>query len=179
MKKLLVATAILLCSVAPAMASNFYGKGTLGLFSPSESALDDTFALYVAGGMNLKEQFSAPISAEVGLGYMEPSNGNFDAMIIPVTFTVLYELPLHIPKVVFNVGGGLGLYYWEYEVDVPFFGSVKDDGIEGGLHLQTGADFKLNDRVSLIGEVKWFTTTDVDAADIGGLSANAGVKLNF
>ena len=33
--------------------------------------------------------------------------------------------------------------------------------------------------VSLVGEVKWFTTTDVDSVDIGGLSANAGAKLNF
>lgn len=188
MKKLLVATAILLCSVAPAMASNFYGKGTVGLFSPSESGLDDTFALHIAGGLNLKEQFNAPISAEVGLGYMAPSTNDVDFMIIPLTFTVLYELPLHIPKLAVNVGGGLGLYYWEYETNFPvidfgfgttFDPNVQDDGIEGGLHLQTGADFKLNDRVSLIGEVKWFTTTDVEAADIGGLSANAGVKLNF
>lgn len=178
MKKLLVATGILLLSVAPAMASNFYGKGTLGFFSPDESGLDKSFALYVAGGMNLKDQLNVPISAEVGIGYTEPSESFIDVTIIPLTMTVLYELPLPVPHFAFNVGGGLGLYYWNIEEDY-WFGHYEDDGIEPGIHLQTGADFKLNDRINLVGELKYSVTSDADGADIGGISANVGAKLNF
>jgi hypothetical protein len=178
MKKLLVVTAILLFSVAPAMASNFYGKGTLGLFSPSESGLDNSVALYAAGGMNLKEQFNAPISAEVGIGYMAPSARYVDVTIVPVTMTVLYELPFNVPQLAFNVGGGLGLYFWDAENDSSGW---NDDGVELGLHVQTGAEFKLNPAVSLIGEVKYSVADagGVFDGDLGGLSANAGVKLNF
>lgn len=178
MKKLIVVTAILLCSVAPAMASNFYGKGTLGIFSPSESRLDNSLALYAAGGLDLKEQFNAPISAEVGIGYTDTSERYVDVTVVPVTMTVLYELPINIPQFAFNVGGGLGLYFWDIEVDSGPFGSYNDDGVELGLHVQTGAEFKLNQQVALIGEVKWSAAEDRDV-ELGGLSANAGVKLNF
>ena len=106
------------------MASNFYGKGTLGLFSPSESGLDSTVALYIAGGMNLKEQFNAPISAEVGIGYMAPSESVVDVTIIPVTVTALYELPFHVPRLAVNVGGGLGFYFWKVEADYHYFGGT-------------------------------------------------------
>ncbi len=154
MKKLLVAIGILLLSVAPAMASNFYGKGTLGFFSPTESELDKSVTLYIAGGMNLKDQFNAPISAEVGIGYIAPSESFIDVMIIPVTMTVLYELPIPCSPCCFQcrrrprsllLGHRRG--FW---VTINY----EDDGIEPGLHVQTGADFKLNDRVSLVGELK-------------------------
>jgi len=177
MKKLLVVTAILLFSVAPAMASNFYGKGTLGLFSPTENDLDSSVALYAAGGMNLKEQFNAPISAEVGIGYADPSERFVDVTIVPVTMTVLYELPFNVPQFAFNVGGGLGLYFWDVETDSGF----DDDGVELGLHVQTGAELKLNPVVSLIGEIKYSVSEaggNYDF-DLGGLSANAGAKINF
>lgn len=179
MKRLLVATAILLLSVAPTMASDFYGKGTFGLFSPSESGLDSAFALYVAGGMDLKEQFNAPISAEVGIGYTDPSERNVDVTIVPVTMTVLYELPINVPQFAFNVGGGLGLYFWDFENNSNSYDN--DDGVELGLHVQTGAEFKLNNQIALIGELKYAVAEaggNYDA-DLGGLSANAGVKLNF
>jgi hypothetical protein len=178
MKKLIVVTAILLCSVAPALASNFYGKGTLGVFSPSESGFDNSVALYAAGGMNLKEQFNAPISAEVGIGYTDPSERYFDVTVVPVTMTVLYELPFNVPQLAFNVGGGLGLYFWDVEND---FSGNNDDGVELGLHVQTGAEFKLNNQIALIGELKYSVAEaggNYDD-DLGGLTANAGVKLNF
>lgn len=182
MKKLLVVTAILLFSVAPAMASNFYGKGTLGVFSPTENDLDSTIALYAAGGMNLKQQFNAPISAEVGIGYASPDERSVDVTIVPVTMTVLYELPFNVPQMAFNVGGGLGLYFWDVEVDAGPFGTYSDDGVELGLHVQTGAELKLNPVVSLIGELKYSVAEAggaYDDADLGGLSANVGAKINF
>ena len=85
-----------------------------------------------------------------------------------------------VPEVVLNVGGGLGLYFWDLEVDSGLGNS--DDGAELGLHVQTGAEFKLNTVVSLIGELKYSvaeTGGDYNGHDIGGLSANAGAKLNF
>jgi hypothetical protein len=65
-----------------------------------------------------------------------------------VTVTALYEIPLRDPNVSLNVGGGLGLYFWDVEVGNGFFGNFHDDGTELGLHLQAGADFKLNNQTS-------------------------------
>ena len=36
--------------------------------------------------------------------------------------TVLYELPINVPQFAFNAGGGLGLYFWDLEVDSGPFG---------------------------------------------------------
>lgn len=178
MKKLLVASALLLLSVAPAMANSYYGKGTIGIFSPEESGFDSTASLYVAVGTSLKQQLNAPVSAELGIGYASPSERFVDITVIPVTVTALYEIPLKDPKVSLNVGGGLGLYFWEVEVDGGFFGNFNDDGTELGLHLQAGADFKLNKQTSLVGELKW-SAAEADGAEIGGVSANVGAKVNF
>lgn len=178
MKKLLVASALLLLSVAPAMANNYYGKGTIGIFSPDESGLDSTVSLYAAVGTSLKKQFNAPVSGELGIGYASPSAPFIDITIIPVTVTALYEIPLKDPRVALNVGGGLGLYFWEVEVDNGFFGGFQDDGTELGLHLQAGLDYKLNKQTSLVGELKW-SGADADGADIGGVSVNFGAKINL
>jgi hypothetical protein len=178
MKKLLVASALLLLSVAPAMANNYYGKGTIGIFSPDESGLDSTVSLYGAIGTSLKEQFNAPVSAELGIGYASPSERFVDVTIIPVTVTALYEIPLRDPRFALNVGGGLGLYFWDVEVDNGFFGGFEDDGVELGLHLQAGLDYKLNKQTSLVGELKW-SAAEADDVEIGGVSANVGAKINF
>lgn len=178
MKKLLVASALLLLFVTPAMAKNFYGKGTLGIFSPDESGLDSTVSLYAAVGTSLKEQLHAPVSAELGIGYASPSAPFVDITVIPVTVTALYEIPLKDPRVALNVGGGLGLYFWDVEVDNGFFGGFHDEGTELGIHLQAGLDFKLDKQTSLVGELKW-SAADADGAEVGGVSANVGAKINF
>jgi hypothetical protein len=178
MKKLLVASALLLLSVAPAMANNYYGKGTLGLFSPDESGLDSTVSLYGAVGTSLKKQFNAPISGELGIGYASPSARFVDVTIVPVTVTALYEIPLRDPRVALNVGGGLGLYFWDVEVDNGFIGGFHDDGTELGLHLQAGLDYKLNNQTSLVGELKW-SAAEADNVEIGGVSINFGAKINL
>jgi len=177
MKKLLIASALLLLSVVPAMANNYYGKGTIGIFSPDESGIDSTVSLYAAVGTSLKKQFNAPVSGEIGIGYASPSAPFVDITIIPVTVTALYEIPLKDPRVALNVGGGLGLYFWDIEVDNGFFG-FQDDGTELGLHLQAGLDYKLNKQTSLVGELKW-SGADADGADIGGVSVNFGAKINL
>jgi outer membrane protein W len=175
MKKLLVLTAVLLLSVAPAMAGN-YVKGTVGYFSPTESDLDASFGLNVAGGMDLKDQLGVPVSAELGIGYTAPSASGVDVTIIPITLTGLYELPLDVPDFAFNVGAGVGLYMWTVDVTGPFGG--KADGNDFGFHVQAGADYKLNDEVALVGELKW-AKVDFDDADGGGTSVNVGAKYNF
>ena len=183
MKKLLVLTAVLLLSVAPAMAGN-YAKGTVGYFSPTDGDLDGTFSLNVAAGMDLKDQLDAPVSVELGIGYAAPSGsvdigfgfGSFDVdvSIIPITLTGLYELPLDVADVAFNVGAGLGMYMWDVEVD----GESVADGNDFGFHVQAGADYKLNDQLALVGELKW-VKVDFDDADGGGTSGNVGAKYNF
>ena len=185
MKKLIIATAILLLSIAPAMAGN-YAKGTLGYFSPAESNYDGTFNLYGAYGLDLKKKFNAPVTAEFGIGYSSQSGGDswydYSATVIPITATALYKLPIvlpTVPKVSFNVGAGLGLYFWSVEVDGPtifpgFNSSYSDDGSDFGFHLQAGADYKLDKQLSLVGELKW------SAVDVGdGTSINFGAKYNF
>lgn len=183
MKKLIIATAILLLSVAPAVAGN-YVKGTLGYFSPAESQVDGAFNLYGAYGLDLKNKLKAPVTAEFGIGYSNPSGGAFgndySLTIIPITATALYKLPIAVtnPNVSFNVGAGLGLYFWSVEVDGPtFFGfdtSYSDDGSDLGIHLQAGVDYKLDKQMALVGELKW------SAVDVGdGTSINFGAKYNF
>ena len=44
--------------------------------------------------------------------------------------------------------------------------------------MQTGAEFKLNNQIALIGELKW-SVSETHDVELGGISANAGVKLNF
>jgi len=167
MKKLLVLTAVLLLSVAPAMAGN-YLKGTVGYFSPTESKIDGAITLNVAGGINLKEQLAAPVSVELGIGYTAPESG--DLTIIPITLTGLYELPLNLSNTAFNVGAGLGLYMWD--------ANGGPDGLDFGFHVQAGAEFALNEQLALIGEVKW-AKVDFDNFDGGGTSVNVGAKYNF
>ena len=179
MKKLLLASALLLLSVAPAMANNYYGKGTIGIFSPEENGLDSTVSLYGAVGTSLRKQFNAPISGELGIGYASPSESFVDVTIIPVTVTALYEIPLRDPRFALNVGGGLGLYFWDVEVDSGLFGgNFQDDGTELGLHLQAGLDYKLNNQTALVGELKW-SAAEADDVEIGGVSTNFGVKINL
>jgi opacity protein-like surface antigen len=173
MKKLLVLTAVLLLSVAPAMAGN-YVKGTVGYFSPTDGDLDGSFGLNVAGGMDLKDQLDAPVSVELGIGYTAPEATGVDVSIVPITLTGLYELPLDVPDFAFNVGAGLGLYMWDAEVD----GTSVADGNDFGFHIQAGADYKLNDQLALVGELKW-AKVDFDDADGGGTSVNVGAKYNF
>jgi len=177
MKKLLVLTAVLLLSVAPAMAGN-YVKGTVGYFTPTEGDLDSSFALNVAGGMDLKDQLDAPVSVELGIGYTAPEATGVEVTIIPITLTGLYELPLDVPNFAFNVGAGLGMYMWEVEFDSFFGGTEKDDGNDFGFHVQAGADYKLNDQLALVGELKW-AKVDFDETDGGGTSLNVGAKYNF
>lgn len=172
MKKLLVLTAVLLLSVAPALAGT-YAKGTVGYFSPTESDLDGSYTLNVAGGMDLKDQLAAPVSVELGIGYTAPEATGVDLSIIPITLTGLYELPLDLSNVAFNVGAGLGLYMW----DVDFPGG-SDDGIDFGFHVQAGAEFALTDQLALIGELKW-AKVDFDDVDGGGTSVNVGAKYSF
>lgn len=168
MKKLLVLTAVLLLSVAPAMAIN-YVKGTVGYFSPTESDLDSALILNLAGGTDLKELTGAPVSVELGIGYTAPE----DVTIIPITVTGLFELPLNLPNVAFNVGAGVGIYMWD--VDAPGY---SDDGSDFGFHVQAGTEFALSNQVALVGELKW-AKVDVDDFDGGGTSLNVGGKFNF
>ena len=181
MKKLFVVIALLLLSVVPAMAGN-YVKGTLGYYSPDNGNYDGSFNLYGAYGLDLKKMLNAPASAEFGIGYTAPSGGGFgydySVTIVPVTATVLFNLPVNVPNVSFNVGGGLGLYFWSAEVDGPgiigFNNRYSNDGVDLGLHLQGGADYKLDKQLSLVGELKWNT---FDYGD--GTSLNVGAKYNF
>lgn len=172
MKKLLILTAVLLISAAPAMAGT-YVKGTAGYFSPTESELDGSYALYLAGGANVV----GPVSAELGIGYTAPDASDADVSIMPVTLTALCELPLGLSSVAVNVGAGVGMYMW----DVDFTGG-SEDGSDFGYHVQAGADYKLNDQVSLVGEVKWAKVDmGMDGGDVdgGGTSFNVGAKYNF
>ena len=93
--------------------------------------------------------------------------------------TVLYELPINVPQFAFNAGGrsrslllGPRSGFW------TIWGTYNDDGVELGLHVQTGAEFKLNNQIALIGELKW-SVSETHDVELGGISANAGVKLNF
>lgn len=169
MKKLLVLTAVLLLSVAPAMAGQFYGKGTVGYDIPNESEADNYFDISVAGGMNLNDMVGAPVSVELGLGYHMPE----DIDIFAVTLTGLYELPVEVTDFAFNVGAGIGMYNWSYDV-----AGYSDDGSDFGWHLQAGADYKLNDQVALVGELR-YASVDVDGDDLGATSINLGAKYNF
>lgn len=179
MKKLLVLTALLLLSVAPAMAGS-YVKGSVGYFSPTESDLDGSFGVNAAVGMDLKEQIGAPVSAELGIGYTAPEGSGpyngVDVTLIPITLTGLYELPLNLP-VALNVGAGIGMYMWD--VDASGF---SDDGTDFGFHVQAGAEYKLSDQLALIGELKW-ANVDIEEGGVdfdgGGTSVNVGAKLNF
>lgn len=183
MKKLLIAMTVLLLSVTPALAGD-YLKGTLGYFSPDESHVDGSFNLYGAYGLDLKPKFNAPLTAEFGIGYTNPSGGaygyDYSLTIIPITATLLYKLPIAVsnPNLSFNVGGGLGLYFWSAEVDGPtiagFDTNYSDDGSDVGIHLQTGLDYKLDKQLALVGELKW---SSVDNGD--GTSINVGLKYNF
>ena len=174
MKKLLIATVALLLFAAPALAGS-YAKGTVGYFSPTENDLDGSYLVHAAVGSD----FGGPVSAELGVGYTAPDADGADVTIIPITLTALYELPLNLTDVAFNVGAGVGMYMWDIDID----GGGSEDGNDFGYHVQAGAEFKLNEQVSLIGEVKWakvdLEIDDGDEVDGGGASFNVGGKFNF
>lgn len=172
MKKLLLAVVVLLFSATPVLAQS-YTKLTIGYLSPEESELDSTAHFYAGFGNSLQGITGVPIDAEVGIGYYSPSAGPIDVTVIPVTLTALYNLPFGTDSWSFNLGGGLGFYFWKAEV-----GSFRlDDGTELGFHLQGGTEFALSDQFALIGEVKWATASD--GIDLGGTSVNVGLKVNF
>jgi hypothetical protein len=190
-KKLLVLTAVLLLSVAPAMAENNYVKGKVGYFMPAESILDSGFNLEAAYGLPLQDFVNLPLTAEFGIGYYTASgsesvgfpgfslNSDIDISVIPFTATVLYDLPVNVENMAFNVGTGLGLYVWnsDFSVSDPFFGNISgsDDGIELGFHLQAGGEYKINDRYAATADLKYAIVSD----DLGGTFINVGVKYNF
>lgn len=200
MKKLLVLSAVLLLSAAPAMADN-YVKGNVGYFMPATVDSDSGYGLEVAYGMPLQDVTDLPLTAEFGLGYYTApisfsgieagfsfkADGDFS--VIPITASVLYELPFDVSDMMFNVGAGFGLYMWKFDVTAEatngfLTGSdtLTGDGNEFGYHLQAGADYQLNDQVALVGGLKWSSVkgedTDIEIK-LGGTTINVGAKYNF
>lgn len=199
MKKLLVVAAALLLFVVPAMADN-YVKGGVGYFMPAESGYDSGYSLEVAYGVPLQDIVDLPLTAELGLGYYTASSsvsGNEvgfsykldeDFSVTPITATALYELPIDVSNMIFNIGAGLGLYMWNLDGTIKFddgsSGSLSSDGNEFGFHLQADADYKLNDQLVLVAGLKWLSVKAKDEAvgidtKIGGTIINVGAKFKF
>jgi opacity protein-like surface antigen len=175
MKKMLLCLTALLLLAAPAMAQSYY-KLSVGYFSPENSALDSTYNIQGAYGKS--GLFGQPVSVELGLGFAKPDAPRGDVVIVPVTLTALYEIPAEVRGFTFNVGGGIGYYFWNGRDGVWDTGS----GSDFGFHLQGGTEYKLSETFGLIGEVRWASADDTHRGfkvDLGGTTVNVGFVSRF
>lgn len=111
------------------------------------------------------------------LGYWSKSEEGFgvEASVrdISLVTRAKYMFRVSSPKVQPYVGGGLGLHFYNTEVDVPGFGSAEDSSTKLGLDLGGGLSTPLSPKTNLFGEL-WYT-----AADLDQVAMKAGVSFQL
>lgn len=172
----------LIFSVVSSFAAGEYAKGRFGYWNPGESALKSGWLLSGAYGIPMQKQLQAPVDLELGVGYFfaDFKGFNGDVDVLPLTATALYNIPDQNKEFDFYAGAGLGLYLWdaEYKVNVPFFGtqSVSDDGVALGVNLVGGAEYRMDPKYSLVGELQYLISNE-DGVD--GIFLNIGLKYDL
>jgi len=177
MKKLLVLALVAFFAMTGAAMAENYAAGKAGLYMPTDSDLDSGLNFEAAYGMEVSDT----LIGEFALGYatadMDISGVDGDVTLTSISAAALYPIDMDTFEV--RVGGGLGLYMWDYEAKMKtVFGTftAEDDGTEFGFFVQGDAIYELSDGMGLIGEVK-YSIVDADGTDAGGLALNVGLQF--
>ncbi len=110
-------------------------------------------------------------------------NLKFNLKVVPVTFNILYSIPLKVPLKPY-LGGGIGVYLsrLSYNYDNPPHGSGKLNDTGFGFAIRTGITYNLPPG-EMIGEYRFITAklnaTDSVTGDVGGSSFLLGYRFIF
>ncbi len=110
-------------------------------------------------------------------------NLNFNLKVVPITFNIIYSVPLRFPLKPY-LGGGVGVYLsrLSYSYDDPPHGSGKLNDTGFGFTVRTGMTYDIPPG-EVIGEYRFLSSklnaTDSVVGEVGGSSFLIGYRFIF
>lgn len=174
---------ILVLTVASSAMADPYVSGRGGAYFPDKGGFDTGYNFGFSYGVSLGDIMTesvkynpglSRITTEFGIGVYNAERdlpyGDVDLTVVPLTASVIYNLPIHNSPFDLYAGGGPGFYI--ATVDAP---GDDDTDLEFGVHLVAGAAFNVDTQLAFFTELRGDLVTD----DVGGGFLNFGVKYKF
>ena len=169
------------------------GIGMLGYFMPADSTVDDRCGGGVAFGGGVRYAYSPQISIVGALEYWKgdgettipgvgtgtgslSTKADYSLTIMPITVSVIYNIPVQNSAFAPYVGGGLGNYSAKSET-----GSKSESKSAIGFHILGGCAYPVSPVVDIIATAKYASAKISDWNDmkVGGLTITGGVVYSF
>ncbi|MEW6006993.1 MAG: OmpW family outer membrane protein [bacterium] len=164
-----------------------------GYFSPSDSDVDEIWdggGITISagiGGKSPESQFSTLLAIDYWKKettlvaydyYYHPTYIDFSLRIIPITFSVIYNIPNEGGFTPY-FGGGFGYYMAKLEAKASGYSESESES-SWGFHLLGGLEFPVSPNTSINVEAK-YASAEIDDWDMqaGGLTVCGGLAFSY